>query len=184
VTGKTVAQRRAGRVRQVRRSRHDVFAGVCCGGRVGVRRRSRRRRSRLPADGSEPGRRRTSCAVGYSRRINGDVANWTSVSEAMRTRTRTRTREHISWGGVRYSYSLRQNSSMISAERRPHRYRPENLLSKPTHDRSPSIAGEMSGRKSALRQFRMTATRVRPAWASWCITWTPSVSSAPPPKAG
>jgi hypothetical protein len=135
-------------------------------------------RSRLPADGSEPGRGRTTCAVGHSRRINRDVANWIALAMVAQTRTR----EHSSWGGVRCSYSLRQNSSMISAERRPQRYRPENLLSRPTHDRSPSIAGEMSGRKSALRQFRMTATRVRPACASWWMTWTPSASSAQAPS--
>lgn len=58
---------------------------------------------------------------------------------------------------------LRQNSSIISALRRPHKYRPEKRLSRPTHERSPSMEGAIKGRKSALRQFNMTATSVRPA---------------------
>lgn len=59
--------------------------------------------------------------------------------------------------------SLRQNSSMISADLRPQRYRPLNRLNSPTHDRNPSIEEAMSGRKSAFRQFKITATKVRPA---------------------
>lgn len=67
-------------------------------------------------------------------------------------------------------HSLLQNSSMISADRRPQRYRPEKRRSSPTQDLNPSMAGEMMGLKSAFLQFRITATSVRPACANWWIT--------------
>ena len=62
-----------------------------------------------------------------------------------------------------YHRALRQNSSMISADLRPQRYRPLKRRSRPTHDRKPSMDGATIGRKSAFRQFKITATSVRPA---------------------
>ena len=69
---------------------------------------------------------------------------------------------------------LRQNSSIMSAERRPQRYLPLKRRRSPTQERRPSMEGAMRGRNSALRQLRLTATSVRPACASWWMTCTPS----------
>jgi hypothetical protein len=61
------------------------------------------------------------------------------------------------------NHLLRQNSSMMSADLRPHRYLPLNRLSRPTHERRPSVAGAINPANSGVLQFKITATRVRPA---------------------
>ena len=91
-------------------------------------------------------------------------------------------------------HSHRQNSSIRSPDLSPHTYRPLNLLNKPTHDLSASIAdgikcsrpqrqfgragfaseGASPCRPQSHLQFSSTATSVRPAWVSWWMTWTPS----------
>lgn len=62
--------------------------------------------------------------------------------------------------------SLLQNSSIISAERKPQRYLPLKRLSSPTQDLRPSVAGAMRWANSGVLQFKMTATSVRPACAN------------------
>ena len=70
---------------------------------------------------------------------------------------------HIEDLRLQRRHLLRQNSSMISADLRPHRYLPLNRLSKPTHERRPSVAGAINPANSGVLQFKITATRVRPA---------------------
>ena len=49
-------------------------------------------------------------------------------------------------------------------------YRPLKRLSRPTHDRSASNDGWMSGRSDSAWQLIRIATRVRPAAVTWWIT--------------
>jgi len=63
-----------------------------------------------------------------------------------------------------------QNSSIISHERNPQRYRPLNCLKSATQERKAFMDVGIRCCKGGEVQFNKTAMMVLPAWVNWWMT--------------